>query len=347
MRKNLLFKIIGVFIGIFISLVAAELILRVQNYVQLDGFNIQHPWNSTFHHGSDAFSVREFGSNCNGEKIKLLLLGDSWMAPEYPLSQTIEQEFADKANKCVQAVNGGVNSFSPTLYLLKGRRAFKTYGKFDYIIVNIDETDIGDEWVSYRIPAVRDETGKIVAVPYENDLFRRYMWNGKLWAERSDFYVVRLIKFAFYYKILVPMLYKLTYNPDYTTEMQYVFAPDARLRFKKEHKYFYKRLKRMVQQLSELTTKSGKVYVTHHPQFRGVVDRVESGKLYLPIISEMLAKLKKETGVKVLDARDNIRHIHGEAFPADTYLADDPFSHLNRDGSVRYGKWLVSQIDLK
>ncbi len=346
MRKTLLFKVAAISIGVSISLVAAELLLRLQNFVNLDDFSDRTPWNNVLHHGRNKFTVTEFGSGCNGEKIKLLLLGDSWMEDGH-LSNAIGQELADKSGKCVQAFNGGTTSYAPTLYLLKARQAFKAYGKFDYIVVNIDDTDVGDEWVRYRIPTVRDATGKIVAVPFNNDLHSEYLWNGKLWASDSDYYVIRLIRFTFFYKVLVPMLYKLTYCPDYPTLMQYLFAPDARSLFKKEHAFFGRRLLRMATKVSNFTTDASHVYVTYHPQRRGLVDTVDEGKLYLPIVSEALTRLQKKSGVTVLDARNYVRQIHGEAFSGNTFEPGDPFSHLLGDAATRYGKWIADQIVLK
>ena len=58
MKKKLLFKFIAVAIGVLISLAAIELILRVQNFVQLDGFSSHYPGNPVLHHGSNKFSVR-------------------------------------------------------------------------------------------------------------------------------------------------------------------------------------------------------------------------------------------------------------------------------------------------
>jgi len=57
--------------------------------------------------------------------------------------------------------------------------------------------------------------------------------------------------------------------------------------------------------------------------------------------------LKKKTGVSVLDARNHVMQIHGDAFPDNTFQENDPFSHLRNDGEIRYGKWIVSRIDLK
>ncbi|KPK30969.1 MAG: hypothetical protein AMK70_12995, partial [Nitrospira bacterium SG8_35_1] len=89
------------------------------------------------------------------------------------------------------------------------------------------------------------------------------------------------------------------------------------------------------------------LFLTHHPHLRGLVDTIDTGKLYLPIVSEAIASLQEKTGVSVLDARNHIMQIHGDELLDNTFVAGDPFSHLNDQGAIRYGKWIVGQIDLK
>jgi hypothetical protein len=103
----------------------------------------------------------------------------------------------------------------------------------------------------------------------------------------------------------------------------------------------------MAAELSSFANDSRSVFVTHHPHLRGLVDTIENGKLYLPIVSEALASLQEKTGVSVLDARNQIMQIHGDALLDNTFIAGDPFSHLNDKGAIRYGKWIVGQIELK
>jgi hypothetical protein len=346
MFRNLLIRAFAVVTITLLLLSATEGFLRVQSFVQLNHFHDRNPWNKILHHGSGHFVVKNYGSNCEGKTTKLLLLGDSWMEDE-GLSSAIGHELADKTKTCVQTINGGNSSYAPTVYLLRGRQAFELYGKFDAIVVNIDETDIGDEWLRYKIPTVRDAKGRISAVPYANDIAAQYLWNGKLWAEDSPLYIFRLLKFAYFYKILAPSIYKFTESPDlYQNLMQYVFAPEADSLYPEEQQYFDDRLQEMVEEISEYSSGPHTVYLSHHPHLRGLVDHVDDGHLYLPIVSEALARLGEKTGVRILDARKHIQQIHGDALLTDTFEEGDPFSHLSVGGATRYGKWIADQIEL-
>lgn len=344
MKRKLLIRAVAASLAISVPLLLVEGFLRRQSFVELDHFAAKFPGNNLLHHGADKFVISEHGPCDSAERTKILLLGDSWMEDEH-LSKSIADELANTSGRCVQAVNGGTSSYAPTLYLLKAQQAAERYGKFDHIVVNIDETDIGDEWVRYRIPTRRDKTGRIVAVPFNRDVHSMYLWNGKLWAEASDLYIIRFAKFAFFHKVLAPMLYKFTYCPDYSCLMRYVSALDARTVFKTEHKHFEDRVLEMTAELSQLTGGAGSVYLTHHPHRRGLASDTEEGNHHLPIASEVLGRVGSQSGVTVLDAREHITQIHGKELPNGTYKPGDPFSHLSADGAGRYGRWIGSQIN--
>ena len=122
MKRTLFYSLAAISAGIGISLLLVEGFLRIQNFMELDGFaekGIGHP---VFHHGDGTFSVENFGSECGAEATKVLLLGDSWMEDPV-LSGTLAEEFSRETGECVRAVNGGKSSYSPTIYLLKAREA--------------------------------------------------------------------------------------------------------------------------------------------------------------------------------------------------------------------------------
>ncbi len=347
MSRTFLLKITAVCIGIVISLCLAEVFLRVQDFIQLDGFAEDKRWNSVLHHGYDTFAVKTYGTDCVAGKKKILLLGDSWMEDPV-LSGTIGRQLSVETGQCLQVVNGGTSSYAPSLYLLKARQAFQVYGPFDSIVVNIDETDIGDEWLRYRIPSTRDASGKLVAVPFEKDIRSLFIWNGKLWAEDSSFYVIRFFKFALFYNVLFPYMERFTVAPNhYDTLMKYVFSTKPAMSFSAERSYFDDRLAELAAELIDMANAANSVYITHHPHWRGLVDTVDKGNKYLPVISEAIAKLGRDSGVTVLDARYNIGEIHGKELLVNTFVEEDPFSHLAAEGATRYGNWIAAQISSK
>ena len=127
--------------------------------------------------------------------------------------------------------------------------------------------------------------------------------------------------------------------------MEYVFAPDARELYPGELQHFDNRLQELVSEISGYTNGPKTIYLTHHPHLRGLINHVDDGHLYLPVVSEALTRLREKTGVNVLDARAHIQQIHGEALLTDTFEEGDPFSHLIADGANRYGKWIADQLD--
>ena len=118
MKRTLLINITIVFLSISICLLFTEIILRVQNIIELDGFQEKYPWHSVLHHGDGSFVVEEYGSNCSEGRIKVLLLGDSWMEDPI-LSGTIGRELSLKSGSSYDRIDSIVgkritNRFSLT-----------------------------------------------------------------------------------------------------------------------------------------------------------------------------------------------------------------------------------------
>jgi hypothetical protein len=124
MKKPLLIRATAILIGVVTAFALVELLLRIQPFVEIDGHTEQSPWHSVLHHGSDEFGILDHGCGSNTDEniTRVLLLGDSWMEDPI-LSSTLGQEIAKRTGNCVRTFNGGVSSYSPILYMLKGRAA--------------------------------------------------------------------------------------------------------------------------------------------------------------------------------------------------------------------------------
>ena len=347
MSRASLPRIVAIVISLAVSLAVIELALRLQPWIKLGGFELSSDSHPIFHHaGPKLFIERTFGEHCgDAPGVKVLLLGDSWMQDQ-GLAGVIGEKIAGKLGKCVLTVNGAFSSYSPTLYLLKAKHAVESYGRFDYVFVNVDETDIGNEWLQYRGLIMRDRAGAIVAVPSDvGDLgFRDPFQNGFLWVQESSLYSIRLVRKIIHTRLFMPHLHRLARPIGYEDLMKFVFFPDTRQRHSRELQYFHERLAEMAETLIAATGNKDKVYVTHHPHAKGVMPSDDGGVTYLPIVSEALAALHDTHAIRILDARAHVRQIHGNRQANEIYMKDDPFSHLAGDASKRYGAWIVENM---
>lgn len=347
MLRASLLRITAIILSLAVSLAVLEVALRLQPWIKLGGFEPSSDSHPIFHHaGPELFIERTFGEHCgDAPRVKVLLLGDSWMQDQV-LAGVMGDKIARNLARCVLAINGAFYSYSPTLYLLKAKHAVESYGRFDYVFVNIDETDIGNEWLQYRGLIMRNRAGEIVAVPSDigDPGVRDPFQNGFLWVQESSLYSVRLVKKIIHTHLFMPHLHRLAKPIGYEDIMKYVFVRDTRDRHARELQYFQERLAEMAETLIAATGDKDRVYVTHHPHAKGVIPSDDGGVTYLPIVSEALAALHDTHGIRVLDARAHIQQIHGDKQADEIYRKDDLFSHLTGDAPKRYGAWIIENM---
>lgn len=98
---------------------------------------------------------------------KILLLGDSWFDQingngyEKSLEELIN--YSKKNKKTI--LNGGISSYSPSLFFLQYKilkNEFNIYPKI--LVIHIDQTDLGDENCRYKDKKIYDDQGNLNAI---------------------------------------------------------------------------------------------------------------------------------------------------------------------------------------
>jgi hypothetical protein len=203
---------------IVLTLVGAELALRYlplvnlnfRPYYRTDKFSYRH------HHKPSAFddfrvvqspSPAACAAKPSPPPLKLLFLGDSWVeGGGIGLGVADYVQTEAKSCGCVELINGGAASFSPSIYLLVGEELSARHHP-DAVIVNIDETDLMDESLRYRKTSLRDEKGDLErVVPDMNDELWIY---GHRALDEEPVYVLRLIEQVYFEKVFLPRLRRL------------------------------------------------------------------------------------------------------------------------------------------
>jgi|TARA_B100001971_G_C18175933_1_gene529917 hypothetical protein len=98
------------------------------------------------------FSVEQHHKKINEkENINFLFMGDSWFEQliSYSSSRALINSFFDK--KKINYINASISSYSPTLMTIQ-YKILKNDFKInpDYVVLNIDQTDFGDELCRYK-----------------------------------------------------------------------------------------------------------------------------------------------------------------------------------------------------
>jgi len=98
--------------------------------------------------------------------ISVLFLGDSFMEgfdDENTLPYHVAKYFKAERGVCLKTYNAGYTSYSPSIYVPQAKKLLPIV-RPDYIVVDVDETDLYDDFARYRKLIVRNERGQNVGV---------------------------------------------------------------------------------------------------------------------------------------------------------------------------------------
>lgn len=108
-----------------------------------------------------------FNKTTNGSKGTILFQGDSWF--ESINNSTESKNFLKKNLKDFTLYNAGATSYSPSLMHVQLKYLINTKKiKPDYLVIYVDQTDIGDENCRYKYLKKYDGNNNLISVPYED-----------------------------------------------------------------------------------------------------------------------------------------------------------------------------------
>ncbi len=334
-----------------LSLGIVEVVLRYQTVVELRGLEKMRGFpSSVLHHhakdsSQDSDARRHTWGDCDGSRppVRLTFFGDSWF--EQPLDLPIGEKLSESLpGECIVGTNGGVSSYSPSLYLLKAN-ALAVTTPSDFVFVNVDSTDIGDEWFRYRIPSVRSrDDGSLVAVPFTNDIVQNAWLTGIVESGEHDLYLLRLMHKIYHTRVFMPRLRELSGVGDsYQQIMGVHWSRQPRKEHRDEVRYFEASVREMLRGLIRQSAPD-RVFLLYHPHLPAISSGcVTDGtpERYNCILREVLVEVAESLGVSLIDATDAVEEIHGGDVAAAFQWPEDPFSHLRLEGVKNYGRFVA------
>lgn len=273
---------------------------------------------------------------CAGSPLRVLFLGDSWVE-EGSIGRTSSEVAALSAGRCVEAINAGVKSYSPTPITIVGAMLIPQV-KPDAVVVNIDETDLMDETIRYRRGTTLDAQGLPVAVTVSGP--ERLWLNGLRELGEIQWFTWRAIAKLYHTQFYVPRAYRLAHpeyrNHDYANLLAPQLSANPGVEFAAEIAYFEQSLERMLTRFEQLGIDRRRVLLTHHPHFLGMPQQ----NRYRPVVSEALARVADRRLVSLFDAanRETMDRLWPTDYPSAFLWPQDQFSHLTTEGYRRFGK---------
>jgi lysophospholipase L1-like esterase len=263
---------------------------------------------------------------------RLLFMGDSFMqglGPRDTIPYHARGALRQLWGKDVCVLNAGASSYSPSIYVVQAKKLMPLL-KPDLVIIDVDETDIYDEWYRYRDLVVRDDTGSITAVRH-TPLTSRFQ-QGLLESTNKLLYLHRLVAKLYFTKIEYPRLYaEYRKNEVVPIFMSNLPKEEIRKTYADQVEYFMARLEDLTQTVLRLADSADKLVYIHHPHLQHL--EASPGR-YNNIVSEALREVAARHHVRYYDAADDLQVEFGGT-PENYYLPND--MHLNAAGLRAYG----------
>ena len=351
--KNLVLLVVS--IGFTLGI--CEVFLRYQPFVTLNYDRVPEtldpPARISYwtHHMSPIHpdvQTADWGKDCSegAHGVTVLFLGDSWMESMDGIPKGFADEFLRRNPDltCLHAVNGGVSSYAPTLYLIKGDWLLRS-NRVDLVVVNVDETDLMDETLRYRRTTLRDRDGQIErVVPNVVDLVTLYK---RATLQHQPIYLLRLLEDIYYDQVLVPRLRLEFYGTakpinEYPQIMAPQVSADPIGTYGAEIEYFRSTLREMLTRFVNRVGAS-RVVVVHHPHYLHLKS-APADKRYNTIVSSVLKEETDGFGVQFYDALADLDALPPEEAAKLFKWPEDPFSHLTTEGYLRYGRLMADHL---
>lgn len=282
----------------------------------------------------EAHGIRKLATpNAEGCGPKLLFLGDSFtqgLGPSDNIPFLVRRYFEQSLNRELCVFNAGYASYSPSVYVPQAKKLIPLL-KPDFVIIDVDETDLWDDAYRYRHLVVRDDTGSIVAV--RPTPLAVWFYDGLEKSTDKALYIQRLVSKLYFTKIEFPKLYDKYWagKPNDNVWLSRLPEAQARSAYGADIAYFRITLDDLTETvISRMGAPDALIYI-HHPH----LSHLGAGDVaFNNIVSDTVREVASRHHARFYDATEALKAAFGTE-PQKYYIPRD--MHFNADGTRAYG----------
>jgi hypothetical protein len=294
-------------------------------YGDLTGFSYQRSYDVN---GIRIVDDRALLEGCR-EPISVLFLGDSFMEgydDENTLPYHVAKYFKKERGICLKANNAGYTSYSPAIFVPQAKKLLPIV-RPDYIVVDVDETDLYDDFARYRKLIVRNERGQNVGVnasPIGHECSV-----GLMEAREHPLYLMRFVAKAWLSLVHMPTVIK-HYRTDDLVLFSYSqdHGADLDLKYSEALSSFRQNLQELADVLKDYTRDGSRVLFIFHPHLEHLKADAE-GRVWNDLVSSMVRKMCIDNGFLFFNATETLKRRFG-SHPEDFYWPGD--MHFSFEG---------------
>ena len=333
-------------INVFLTLVLLEVGLRVQQHFgPIYDLSVNHEALSVdlselLNHVPapgpevEADGIRNLDKpNADGCEPKLLFMGDSFMQGSGPTDNIpyhVRRYFQQSLHRELCVFNAGYSSYSPSVYVPQAKKLIPLL-KPDFVIIDVDETDLWDDAYRYRHLVVRDDAGSIVAV--RPTPLALWFYDGLVKSTDKTLYLQRLVSKLYFTRIEFPKLYDKYWAGTRNDNLwlSRLSEAEARSLYGADIAYFRMTLEDLTQTVLLRTGTADALIYIHHPHLQHLGG---AGAAFNNVVSDTVREVALRHRVRFYDATEDLKVEFGTE-PQKYYISHD--MHFNADGTRAYG----------
>jgi hypothetical protein len=253
--------------------------------------------------------------------ISVLFLGDSFMEgydEKNTLPHHVSEYFRTQRGVCLKTYNAGYTSYSPAIFVPQAKKLLPIV-RPDYIVVDVDETDLYDDFARYRKLIVRDERGQNVGVrasPIGHECSV-----GLMAARKHPLYLMRLVAKLWHSHVHMPAVIRkyrsdlamFSYSRDHGDDLERKYA-EPLLAFRQN-------LQELAGVLKDYTRDGSQVLFISHPHLQHLKPDA-AGRVWNDLVSSSVQQTSATNNFLYFNATATLKQRAGSR-PEDLYWKHD------------------------
>ncbi|MBR1271550.1 hypothetical protein JQ629_29100 [Bradyrhizobium sp. AUGA SZCCT0222] len=265
--------------------------------------------------------------------VSVLFLGDSFMEgydDKNTLPYHVAKYFKTERGSCLKTYNAGYTSYSPAIFVPQAKKLLPVL-RPDYIVVDVDETDLYDDFARYRGLIVRNERGQNVGV--KASPIGRECSLGLMEARKHPLYLMRFAAKLWHSFIHMPAVVEknrsdftlFSYSQDQGADLERKYA-EPLLSFRNN-------LQELAEVLKDYTGDGSRVLFISHPHLQHLKPDAK-GRLWNNLVSSSVQKICVANGFLFFNATDALKKRSGSR-PERFYWGGNDM-HFSHEGLAEY-----------
>ena len=256
-------------------------------YGDLTGFSYQRSYDPN---GVRIIDDRALLAECR-KPISVLFLGDSFMEgydDENTLPYHVAKYFKKELGVCLKTHNAGYTSYSPAIFVPQAKKLLPIV-RPDYIVVDVDETDLYDDFARYRKLIVRNGRGQNVGV--KTSPIGHECSVGLMEAREHPLYLMRFVAKAWVSLVHMPAVIK-KYRSDELVLFSYSqdHGADLEQKYSEALSSFRQNLQELADVLKDYAGDGSRVLFIFHPHLQHLKPDAE-GRVWNDLVSSTVQKM--------------------------------------------------------